>query len=229
MRTRRPRRNSPAMPVDHAARDARAGACSGTARTSPRRRAREHLLGGDVRRDAVAAHVVDAAAPARARRAAPAADRCRARVSRISRRSSAVSRAARAARRSACRRQPSGGSSAPSRAKRSRSLPSVADRGLGRRARGRPARPRRASARPRRRSARRPARRRGGRAAAPARSTTRRTARAGGTSASTCGSSLPAIQTMPGALAHELAHARVLPGGAPVERVLGAPAARGRA
>ena len=183
--------------LDHAARErqrARAAERPGGRRLVG---AREDLFGGDVRRDAVAAHVVDAAAPARARRQRQAQVRAGRRQPQLAQ---------------VERRQPRGalgellgvpppavGRVVGRRAGRSSGGRGRAPRPTASpgRARGRPARPRRASARRRRRSARRPCRPRGGRAAGPARSVTRRTARAGGTSASTCGSSLPAIQMMP--------------------------------
>ena len=140
--------------------------------------------------------------------------------SRISRRSSAVSRSARSARRSACRRQPSAGSSAPSRAKRSRSLPSVATA---------------ASRRQLGVDLRRPGRRRPGhdgeaRVRAADGAAVRRQPRAiddpaHGARGRHVGERLRILAAGDpddaGALAHELAHARVLPGRPPVERVLG--------
>ena len=62
----RPRRNSPAMPSITRPASASGRVQRKTPVVAVGRRAREHLLGRDVRRDALATHVVDPAAPARA-------------------------------------------------------------------------------------------------------------------------------------------------------------------
>ena len=151
--------------LDHAARERQRPRAAEDAAGRRRRRAREHLLGGDVRRDAMAAHVVDAAAPASCRRAVPDA---RSVPGAVQADLAQVERGqARGALGEALGVPPPAvrgivrAEAGEAAGGRRRARP----RRRRRRARDRPAPPRRASARRRRRSARRRGRRRGGRPA----------------------------------------------------------------